>query len=38
MIGKDSQDSFKPSVLLGRNFPFEPTLGQMDFFKKWMFF
>ncbi|MCL6259946.1 AAA family ATPase [Aquiflexum sp. TKW24L] len=33
MIGKDSQDSVKPSALLRRNFPFEPTKGQMDFFR-----
>jgi exodeoxyribonuclease-5 len=32
MIGKDSQASLKPSALLKRNFPFEPTSGQMDFF------
>ena len=34
MIGKDSQDNLKPSILLGRNFPFEPTTGQMDFFRQ----
>jgi exodeoxyribonuclease-5 len=32
MIGKDNQDTLKPSALLKRNFPFEPTSGQMDFF------
>jgi len=33
-MGKDNQPEFKPSVLLGKYFPFSPTLGQAEFFKR----
>jgi exodeoxyribonuclease-5 len=32
MTGKDNEAGIKPSLLLKRNFPFEPTKGQSDFF------
>ncbi len=34
MKGKDKQDHIKPSVLLKRNFPHNPTQGQSVFFQK----
>ncbi|WP_370871247.1 ATP-dependent RecD-like DNA helicase, partial [Algoriphagus sp.] len=37
-MGKDNQAEFKPSVLLGKYFPFAPTLGQAEFFKRMDFF
>jgi ATP-dependent exoDNAse (exonuclease V) alpha subunit len=32
MTSKDNEAGIKPSLLLKRNFPFEPTKGQSDFF------
>lgn len=32
MTGKDNQGTIKPSILLRKNFQFEPTRGQNDFF------
>lgn len=32
MTSKDNEAGLKPSLLLKRNFPFEPTKGQSDFF------
>lgn len=34
MNGKDKEGGLKPSFLLAKNFPFEPTQGQKDFFQK----
>jgi ATP-dependent exoDNAse (exonuclease V) alpha subunit len=34
MISKDNEEVLKPSLLLKRNFPFDPTSGQMAFFEK----
>jgi exodeoxyribonuclease-5 len=33
-MSKDKEPSFKPSLLLTSNFPFSPTVGQAEFFKK----
>lgn len=33
-MGKDNQTKWKPSDLIRSNFPFQPTLGQADFFRK----
>lgn len=33
-MGKDNQPFEQPSVLLLKNFPFEPTFGQASFFRK----
>ena len=37
-MGKDNQTEIKPSVLLAKYFPFSPTLGQAEFFKRMDFF
>lgn len=37
-MSKDNQAEFKPSVLLGKYFPFTPTFGQAEFFKRMDFF
>lgn len=33
-MGKDSQAEIKPSILLGKYFPFAPTSGQGEFFRR----
>lgn len=33
-MGKNSQEVFKPSVLLNKYFPFAPTSGQAEFFRR----
>lgn len=33
-MGKDNQAEIKPSVLLGKYFPFSPTSGQASFFRR----
>lgn len=37
-MSKDNQAEIKPSVLLGKYFPFSPTLGQAEFFMRMDFF